>query len=178
MGWLNKIFRKEAGSQESIEANNSGGASDSSIEKNTQAGTMRLSETSLEYADGIVIPLADIKEVSAPEVFIGHPNHPLTRAIQSELSAGHGVVYLVYVTKDGAATKVIPTVDRSAAVALAQQIKDAKAAANKQTSDRVIVGECEQCHRPLRVKSHAVRAEMVLTCKCGQQNRVHVSTEG
>jgi hypothetical protein len=142
---------------------------------NPQIGTLLLGDTSIKFADGTIIPLADIKEISAPENIIGHPDHPLVKAIKSELKEGHGYVYLVYITKDGPLTTIIPTVDHSAAVALAERIKDAKAAANKQTSDRVIVGECTRCHRKLRVKAHAVKTEMVLTCKCGQQNRVRVT---
>ncbi len=154
-----------------------GDVSDKGLAKNTQVGTLRLGEASIELADGTVIALTDIKEISAPEIVIGQSNHPLTSAINSELKEGHGVVYLLYITKDGASTKIIPTVDRSAAVALVKRIKDAKAAANRQTSDRVIVGECTKCHRKLRVKAHALKTEMVLTCKCGQQNRVH-TTDG
>ena len=37
---------------------------------------------------------------------------------------------------------------------------------------RVVVGQCESCGRPLRVKAHAVRDGMHLTCKCGHANDV------
>jgi len=42
------------------------------------------------------------------------------------------------------------------------------------TESRIVIGECETCHRPLRVKAHAVKSTMRLTCKCGHANIVHV----
>lgn len=38
---------------------------------------------------------------------------------------------------------------------------------------RVVVGECSNCQRPIRVKARAIRGEMRLTCKCGHTNTVH-----
>ena len=40
------------------------------------------------------------------------------------------------------------------------------------SSNRIVVGECEVCHKPIRVKAHAVRTEMRLTCKCGHVNTI------
>ena len=142
---------------------------------NMQVGAVQIGQDSIALADGTVIALSDIKEISAPQIVVGQPNNLLTRAIDDELKKGHGIVYILYVTKDGASTKIIPTVDRSAAVTLAERLKNAKASGNRQVSDRIVVGECIKCHRKLRVRAHAVKPEMVLTCKCGQQNRVYTN---
>ena len=39
---------------------------------------------------------------------------------------------------------------------------------------RPVVGACEVCSRPLRVKRRGIRPTMRLTCKCGHMNVVHV----
>ena len=41
---------------------------------------------------------------------------------------------------------------------------------------RVTVGTCSACGRDLRVKAHAVRPTLHLTCKCGAKNTVTVAT--
>ncbi|MCJ7588748.1 MAG: hypothetical protein MUQ00_12730 [Candidatus Aminicenantes bacterium] len=38
--------------------------------------------------------------------------------------------------------------------------------------ERVIVGACEACNRPLRVRESALSTDMRLTCKCGHLNVV------
>ena len=50
--------------------------------------------------------------------------------------------------------------------------QDAPAASTPAPPQRVIVGTCEACKRPLRVKSSALSTEMRLTCKCGHLNLV------
>jgi hypothetical protein len=42
---------------------------------------------------------------------------------------------------------------------------------------RVVVGECQSCHRPLKTRTRAVRESMALTCKCGTITRVTVPPE-
>ena len=44
-------------------------------------------------------------------------------------------------------------------------------------AERVVVGTCEACNRPLRVKRRGVRTAMRLTCKCGHLNIVHRGAE-
>lgn len=39
-------------------------------------------------------------------------------------------------------------------------------------SGRTVVGKCESCHRPLKVKTKAIKALMSLTCKCGKKNLI------
>jgi hypothetical protein len=39
-------------------------------------------------------------------------------------------------------------------------------------SERIVVGTCEACTRPIRVKASALSPEMRLTCKCGHVNVV------
>lgn len=139
-----------------------------------QLGIPHISETSIELADGTIIRLSDIKEISDCGVVLGAPNHPLVRAINAEIEQGHSVVYLLFVSENRPSSVVIPVVDRPTAIAIAEQIKIAKDSLKKQKSTRVIVGECAECHRKLRIKEHAIKPKMVLTCKCGKQNVVHV----
>ena len=42
---------------------------------------------------------------------------------------------------------------------------------------RVTVGKCSSCGRDLRVKAHAVRPTLHLTCKCGAKNLVTTATD-
>lgn len=63
-------------------------------------------------------------------------------------------------------------VRQSAAEALGQTAGETPLAGG-----RVVVGECEACHRPLRVKAHAVRSEMHLARTCGHVNIVHMPEE-
>jgi len=39
-------------------------------------------------------------------------------------------------------------------------------------TEKVVVGTCEACNRPLRMKRRGVRTAMRLTCKCGHLNIV------
>jgi hypothetical protein len=140
--------------------------------------SIEINESSLRFDDGLVINLVDIKDVRSAGTVIGHPNHPLMVSIASELGKGHGVVYVLYVTRQGPATQLISTADPPSALSLAQRIQEAVAIARKEatSSERVTVGECAQCHRPIRVKAHAVRPQMILTCKCGHQNKLTVAS--
>lgn len=146
--------------------------------KSGQLRAPQLRKTSIELSDGTIIQLSDIKKVSDCDLVLGAPNHPLVRAINAEIEQGHGVIYLLFVSENGPSSVVIPMVDRPAAIALAERIEIAKASLKKQSSTRVIVGECVECHRKLRVKEHAIKPEMILTCKCGKQNMVHVLGKG
>ena len=140
---------------------------------------IHIDESVVRFSDGPAINLADIKEVRAPNVVVGIPNHPITTTIASYVGQGYGVVYILYVTSQGPASKVIPTVDLAAASALAKRLQEAIAVAKKMktTSKRVVVGECVHCHRQLRVRAHAVRPQMTLTCKCGQKNKLNTTVD-
>jgi hypothetical protein len=140
----------------------------------SQIPDVQLDELALRLSDGTTINLSEIKEISSPEVFLGPPSHPIIMKITSLLEQGYGVVYVLYVTSLGSASKVIPTVDRSSASALAKKLNEAVSAAKKKNviSERVVVGECVKCQRQLRVKAHAVRSQMTLTCKCGYENKL------
>ena len=140
----------------------------------SQIPDVQLDELALRLSDGTTINLSDIREVSSPEVFSGSPTHPIIMKITSLLEKGYGVVYVLYVTGMGPASKIIPTVDRSSASALAKKLQEAARAAIKRNivSEKVVVGECTKCQRQLRVKAHAVRPQMTLTCKCGYENKL------
>jgi hypothetical protein len=139
--------------------------------------SIEINESSLRLDDGQVINLSSIKEVKPADNIIGNPSHPLMISITNELGKGNGVVYLLYITPHGPETMLITTSDPSSAVVLAMQIKEAIEIAKKAGAsiDRVTVGECTNCHRPLRVKANAVRSQMVLTCKCGYKNQIHTN---
>lgn len=136
--------------------------------------SIEIDESSLRFSDGFVINLLDIKDVRSAGTIIGAPSHPLMVSMASEIGKGNGVVYILYVTQQGPATQLISTIDPPSALSLAQRIQEAVAIARKKatTSERITVGECVHCHRPLRVKAHAVRPRMILTCKCGKQNKL------
>lgn len=51
---------------------------------------------------------------------------------------------------------------------------DRDAGASEKSVGRVTVGSCTACGRELRVKAHAVRPTLHLTCKCGATNVVTV----
>jgi hypothetical protein len=44
-------------------------------------------------------------------------------------------------------------------------------------TQRVTVGRCTACGRDLRIKAHAVRPTLHLTCKCGAKNTVTQTTD-
>lgn len=146
--------------------------------KSGQLSAPKLGKTSIELSDGTIIQLSDIKKVSDCDLVLGAPNHPLVRAIKAEIELGYGVVYLLFVSENGPSSAVIPMENRTAAIAFAERIEIAKSSLKKQFSTRVIVGECLKCHRKLRVRERAVKPEMKLTCKCGEQNMVHVLEKG
>ena len=49
--------------------------------------------------------------------------------------------------------------------------------AGNQAPARITVGNCSGCGHPLRMKKHAVKAVVRLTCKCGVANEVAVPDE-
>ena len=54
----------------------------------SQVPEVEVDESAVRFSDGLVISLSDIKEVKAPKVVLGAPNHPLTIAIASYLEQG------------------------------------------------------------------------------------------
>ena len=101
MSWLKKLFggeSKENKTQQKEEVPatvEAGGVSDKGLAKNTQVGTLRLGEASIELADGTVIALADIVHVSAPR-FLMRVDPSLSHGtIRSEQTSG-AVVLIKY----------------------------------------------------------------------------------
>lgn len=133
-------------------------------------GDVEVSDTHVKCSDGLLIGLEDIRKVSAAKGVIGvDPN--LVRNM-----AGGVVAIECFV---GGIFKVIliPAGNFDQAKEIVEEIQRARKmykASAESTQGRVVVGECENCHRPLRVKAHAVTREMHLTCKCGHVNTIHV----
>lgn len=121
----------------------------------------------------------DIREVSAPRVIVGVDPTLRPGEVRSAQQPGGAVVikFAPGGAKGPPVVKVIPTESFEQADELVEEIQRArKALKSAQPAEaRVVVGECEECHKPLRAKAHAIRKEMHLTCKCGHANRITVS---
>lgn len=169
MGWFGNFFGKGRETKKTVSD------SKKDCSNGERTSPPQISETAVELEDGIIVPFSNIKEISDGRKVLGAPNHPLIKAINAEFDQGFEVVYILFVTKNGPSTAIIPVADHSSAVELIERIKSAKATLKKQKSLKVIVGECAACHRKLRVKEHAVKPEMSLTCKCGEINKIRVS---
>jgi hypothetical protein len=143
-------------------------------------GQVEITEALIRCADGTQIALADIRQVSAPRMVIG-VDPRLQPGEMRHVEGSGGVVSLLYAHgRSGPPTqKLVATQSFEEADAIAAAIQQARKAlkAADQGEGRVAVGECQSCHRPLRVKKHAIRREMSLTCKCGHANKLIVPEE-
>lgn len=133
----------------------------------------------IKCPDGTIINLTDIREVSAPRLLIGIDPNLFPGGVRSEQVAG-AVLLIRYFpggTGDRPIDKLVPVEDFDRADELVTEIQKARKmhkAGAEPEQGRIVLGECENCHRPLRVKAHAVTRNMRLTCKCGHMNTIHV----
>ena len=125
--------------------------------------------------DGQTIPLADLRDVSAPRILIGvDPSLHSGEVRSGELSGGAVVLkYQRQGVKGPPLVKLIPVASFAEADEIVSRIQSARKSARQgDGAARVVVGKCEHCGRDLRVKASAVRPSMNLTCKCGRTNRI------
>jgi hypothetical protein len=139
---------------------------------------VEIGDTWLKCPDGTTIDLANIREVSAPKMIIGRDPSLQPGTIRTNDVSG-GVIHILYLPKgiNGQAARIMVRVSNYAhAEELVGEIQKARKqlkSGAEQDEGKVVVGECENCHRELRVKAHAVKKEMHLTCKCGHANTIH-----
>ncbi len=140
-------------------------------------GDVEITETSIRCGDGTLIALADLRQVSAPRMVIGVDPRLQPGEVQHREGSG-GLVSLLYAHGGSGppAQKLVATQSFEEADEIAAAIQQARKAlkAAAPGEGRVAVGECQSCHRPLRVKKHAIKREMNLTCKCGHANKLIV----
>jgi hypothetical protein len=87
---------------------------------------VQINQETITFDNGTILHLSDIREISVPETVLGHPDHPLTIALKSEINKGHGIVYLLYTINRIPHIKIITTQDRLSAISLAINLKEAK----------------------------------------------------
>jgi len=130
---------------------------------------------SVSCPDGQKIPLADLRDVSAPRILIGIDPSLHSGEVSSGELPGAAVVlkYQRQGVKGPPLVKLIPVASFTEADDIVSRIQQARKSARQGAGGaKVVVGKCEHCGRDLRVKTSAVRASMSLTCKCGSLNRI------
>lgn len=133
-------------------------------------GDVEVSDTHVKCSDGLLISLEDIRKVSAPKILLGVDPSLLPNTAGGVVTiecfvGGHFKVILIPTSNFDQANEMVEEI---------QRVRKTNRLATQQVEGRIVVGECENCHRPLRVKAHAVTKEMRLTCKCGHVNTIHV----
>ncbi|MHC4062683.1 MAG: hypothetical protein ACYSR6_13930 [Planctomycetota bacterium] len=143
-------------------------------------GNLVITDSGVHCPDGTMISFSEMREVSAPKVLIGVD--PRLASPQVESVEG-GVLLIEYCQGSGGHRpdeKLIRTCSRDQAERILGEIQAARKVFRQRERgiepgrERPVVGHCEKCGKPLRVRAHAVKGEMHLTCKCGQQNVITV----
>jgi hypothetical protein len=129
---------------------------------------IEITETHVKFGN-FLMGLDDIKKASAPQMIIG--------VAPPRLPEGAGA-FVVLEGFIGGSFKIIPLPAKDLDLAkrvvdLIQKAKNIRKQ-NQPVQSRVTVGECEQCHRVLRVKPNGIKSEMHLTCKCGHVNIINI----
>ncbi len=130
---------------------------------------------SIRCPDGQTIPLADLRDVSAPRILIGMDPTLHSGEVSSGDLSGAVVVlkYQRHGVKGPPLVKLVPVASFAEADEIVSRIQTARKSARQgDGAAKVVVGKCEHCGRELRVKASAVRPSMNLTCKCGSANRI------
>lgn len=147
-------------------------------------GGVEVGDAYVKCPDGTNINLGDIRDVSAPRILIGVDPSLLPGTIRTGEGPGAAVL-IKHVPGVGGRPqdKLVPVSDFDQADEIVKEIQQARKrykstkVGGQPSQGRIVVGECENCHRPLRVKAHGVKREMHLTCKCGHVNIIHVPDE-
>lgn len=130
---------------------------------------------SVSCPDGQKIPLADLRDVSAPRILIGVDPSLHSGEVSSGDLSGAAVVlkYRHQGEKGPPLVKLVPVASFVEADEIVSQIQEARKSARQAGgASKAVVGKCKNCGRELRVKASAVRPSMNLTCKCGSVNRI------
>ena len=139
------------------------------------AHSLMVDGESIRCSDGQTIPLADLRDVSAPRILIGvDPSLHSGEVSSGDLSGAVVVLkYQRHGVKGPPLNKLVPVASFAEADEIVSRIQTARKSARQgDGAAKVVVGKCEHCGRELRVKASAVRPSMNLTCKCGSVNRI------
>jgi hypothetical protein len=177
MSWFSKLFKRE-----SLRESERPKPELPTFPPKSIAGVL-ITASGIKCKDGTSIPFSAMVEVKAPKyLIVADPNQ-----VEGDMQTGpvDGGIVLISVGHGSPGhppgQKVIRTPSRTEAEAIVSAIQEARKISKQRDHstewgrERPVVGKCQKCGKPLRVRSRAIKTEMHLTCVCGEKTIVNLS---